>query len=310
MTTTTTSNWQTQLKIWYQAARPRSLTATYIPVALGGVMAWGDEKFNLFHFLLALIGVLCLQISANFLNEYFDHKKGADEGKTHGLGMILARGVLTPRQVILAGIGTLALGCLIGLYFVTVTGPLILIIGVLGALVVILYTAGPLPLAYIGLGEVAVFIFMGPLIVLGTYYVLAEEVNYDTIWASLPIAFLVANILHANNLRDLEADAARNKRTLAVIFGRRFAVLEYQFLTVGAFISTLILVVLGIAPPLTMFVFFLGAEAGKLCLMAQQKDNPAELHQVFVRTARLHRWFGGVYVAGWIISVLLKVSFN
>lgn len=301
----TNTTWQKQLTIWYQAARPRSLTATYIPVALGGVMAWEHDQFNLFRFLLALIGVLFLQISANLLNEYFDHKKGADEGKTHGLGMIIARGVLRPRQVLIGGIVTLALGCLIGLYFVAITGPLVLWIGIAGAIVVILYTAGPLPLAYIGLGELAVFIFMGPLIVLGTYYVLAEEVNNDTIWASLPIAFLVANILHANNLRDLEADKARNKRTLAVIFGRQFAVLEYQFLTAGAFISTFILVILNIAPVMTLIVVFLLAEAWVLGVMAQHKDNPAELHQVFVRTARLHRWFGIVYVVGWLIGVVL-----
>ncbi|MBI5929488.1 MAG: 1,4-dihydroxy-2-naphthoate octaprenyltransferase [Chloroflexi bacterium] len=303
--TTATATWQKQLNIWYQAARPRSLTATYIPVALGGVMAWEHDQFNLLRFLLALLGVLCLQISANFLNEYFDHKKGADEGKTHGLGMIIARGVLTPRQVLVGGIVTLVLGCLIGLYFVAVTGLLVLWLGVGGAIVVILYTAGPLPLAYIGLGEIAVFIFMGPLIVLGTYYVLAEKVNNDTIWASLPIAFLVANILHANNLRDLEADKARNKRTLAVIFGRRFAVLEYQFLTAGAFVATLILVILNIAPVMTLIVIFLLAEAVVLCMMAQHKDNPAELHQVFVRTARLHRWFGIAYVVGWLIGILI-----
>ncbi len=303
--TTATATWQKQLNIWYQAARPRSLTATYIPVALGGVMAWEHDQFNAFRFLLALVGVLFLQISANLLNEYFDHKKGADIGKTHGLGMIIARGVMTPRQVLIGGIITLALGCMIGLYFVAITGPLVLWLGVTGAIVVILYTAGPLPLAYIGLGELAVFIFMGPLIVLGTYYALAEEVNNDTIWASLPIAFLVANILHANNLRDLDADKARNKRTLAVIFGRRFAVLEYQFLTTGAFIATLILVILNIAPAMTLIVIFLLAEAWVLCVMAHHKDNPAELHQVFVRTARLHRWFGIAYVAGWLIGILI-----
>lgn len=293
------------INIWYQAIRPRSLTATYIPVALGGVIALENDKFHLGRFILALLGVLFLQISANLLNEYFDYAKGSDTQKTHGLGMILARGLLTPKQVLLGGIFTLALGVVIGLYFVAITGPLILAIGIGGTLAVILYTAGPYPLAYIGLGEITVFIFMGPLIVLGTDYVLSESVHSAAIWGSLPIAFLVANILHANNLRDLDADTAENKYTLAVIFGRRFARFEYVFLTVGAFISTVLLVLSGIIPILTLLVWIFAWEAWQLIQTATHSTDPAELHLVLVKTARLHKWFGGIYVGMWLIAVII-----
>lgn len=299
---------QTELSrwiVWYQAARPRSLTATYVPVALGGVLAWEDHQFNALRFILALLGVLFLQISANLLNEYFDYVKGSDTQKTHGLGMILARGLLTPKQVLVGGVLTLLAGVLIGLYFVAVTGPLVLWIGLGGTLAVILYTAGPYPLAYIGLGEITVFVFMGPLVVLGTYYVLAEEVSSKALWAGLPIAFLVANILHANNLRDLEADAAENKHTLATIFGRRFAQREYMVLNLGAFVVLPVLVLLGIAPVLTLLSFVLIPRAWQLVKVATSSVVTSELHQVLLGTAKLHRDFGALYVALWALSVLI-----
>jgi 1,4-dihydroxy-2-naphthoate octaprenyltransferase len=203
------------------------------------------------------------------------------------------------------GIVALALGCLIGLYFVAVAGPLVLIIGVAGALVVVLYTAGPYPLAYIGLGEIAVFIFMGPLIVLGAYYVLTEQIEADPLWASLPIAFLVANILHANNLRDLEADAAQDKHTLAVLMGRRFAQAEYVFLNLGAFVAALALTLARITPWPTLAVIILLPEAGRLIRIAAASVDPAELHGVLLGTARLHKWFGAIYVAAWVLGLLI-----
>ncbi len=299
------TKWRNTFNVWYQAARPRSLTATYVPVALGGVIAWVDDRFHVAHFILALLGVLFLQISANLINEYYDYTKGSDAEKTHGLGMILARGLLTPRQVLVGGFVTLGLGVLIGLYFVVVTGPLVLAIGISGTLAVVLYTAGPYPLAYIGLGEITVFIFMGPLIVLGTYYVMAEQVDPVPIWGSLPVAFLVADILHANNLRDLDADAARQKHTLSTIFGRRFARSEYIFLTGGAFVITALLVVAGVAPSLTLVVGVLIPDAARLIRVATSSENPAELHLVLVGTARLHKWFGVIYVVAWGIDHLL-----
>lgn len=295
-----------QLRVWYQAARPRSLTATYVPIALGGVLALQDDQFDALAFGLALLGVLFLQISANLLNEYYDFVKGSDKQKTHGLGMIIARGLLPPRQVLLGGIVTLAAGSLIGLYFVAVAGPLVLLIGVGGVLAVVLYTAGPYPLAYIGLGEITVFIFMGPLIVIGTYFVQAQAISTASIWAGMPIALLVANILHANNQRDLVADAAEGKHTLATIFGRQFARNEYTLLNLGAYVVVVVLIVVRIAPLTTLISILTLREAWQLVMISRTTEETSALHGVLLRTARLHRWFGILYVGGWLVDVLLS----
>lgn len=293
------------LMIWYMASRPRSLTATYVPIALGGVLAYADAVFDLVTFVLALLGTLMLQISANLLNEYYDFRKGSDKQKTHGLGMIIARGLLSPRQVLIGGIVTLLAGIFIGVYFVLMVGTLVLWIGIGGVLAVVLYTAGPYPLAYIGLGEITVFVFMGPAIVIGAYYVQAGEVSTSAIWGGLPIAFLVANILHANNLRDLDADKAEDKYTLATIFGRQFARYEYIFLMAGAFVTPTLLRLADVAPFLTIGVAVLLPEAFRLIRIAYTSTNPAELHSVLLGTARLHRWFGIIYVGAWLIAVLV-----
>lgn len=294
-----------KLHIWYQASRPRSLTATYIPLALGGVLAWADDGFHLWRFVLALIGALFLQISANLINEYFDHVRGSDKEKQQGLGMIIARGLLSPKTVLAGGIVTLLAGVLIGLYFVAVTGPTILWIGLGGVLAVILYSAGPLPLAEIGLGELTVFAFMGPLMVFGAYFVQTESYSSLPLWASLPIAFLVAEIMHANNLRDLDADAARHKRTLAVSFGRRFAQNFYAFLMIGAFASVILLVIAGLAPFLTLVVLVLAPQAWSLIRTATTSLDVQELHIVLVNSAKMHARFGLLYVGAWLISVLI-----
>lgn len=297
----------TQLHSWYMATRPRSLTATYVPIALGAVIALADDQFRFLQIGLALLGVLFLQISANLLNEYYDYAKGSDKQKTHGLGMIIARGLIPPRQILVVGLGALVLGSLIGLYFVATVGWLVLAIGVGGVLAVVLYTAGPYPLAYIGLGEITVFVFMGPLIVIGAYFVQAETVTKEAVWGGLPIAFIVANILHANNHRDLDADRAEGKHTLATIFGRSFARNEYTFLNLGAYVSTFILIALGIAPLTTLLVLVTLPEALGLVRMARTSEDTAELHQVLISTARLHRWFGTAYVLGWLVAVIVNL---
>ena len=228
---------RTTAQAWYQALRPRVFTATYVPMGLAGILALDDGVFDAPIFLLALIGTLLLQSAANLINEYMDFRRGADQLKQAGQGMTIKKKILKPASVRKGAILTTLAGCLIGLFLLAKSGSLLWIIGIGGVLVAISYTAGPFPLAYNGLGEIAVAIFMGPAIVVGAYYVMSPTVGESRIaelcLISLPIAFMVAAILHANNIRDMDADRAVNKRTLAVIFGIRFARAEYIFLVLG-----------------------------------------------------------------------------
>lgn len=295
-----------QLAAWYRAARPRSLTATYVPLVLAATIALGDNAFHVLAFILSLIAALLLQIGANLINEYYDYVRGSDIDKVAGMGMVIKDASLTPRAVLIGAIVTVTLGVLIGLFLVTQSGPLLIWIGLGGVLVVILYTAGPVPLAYIGLGEIAVFIFMGPLMVLGAYYVMAKQVTPTPLLAGLPIAFLVAAILHANNLRDLDADRAAKKRTLAVLFGRRFARIEYFVLIAGAYLTLIVLVAAGWIPWLGLVALVTLQEARRLLELALSSEDALVLHGVQGRTARLHRDFGASLIIGWLVALLIN----
>lgn len=289
------------LQAWYSATRPRTLTATYVPLGMGLALAWSDGRVNVWHFLWATIGAVALQIAANLINEFADYQRGADALKVAGQGMTIKNAVLTPRSVLVGAVSSLLLGVGIGLWLVTQTGLPLLWIGLGGVLTVVMYTAGPFPLAYNALGEVAVGIFMGPVFVLGTYYAVTEQLSWQAVWVALPISFTVSAILHANNIRDMEADRAVNKRTLALLLGRNGAILEYMFLIDGAYLTLVVLVGVGWIPFTSLIALITLPEAYRLIQVFRTETDPLKLHPAQGQTARLHGRFGLLIVLGWLL---------
>ena len=302
---------QSKVRAWYKALRPRVFTATYAPMGLAGIIAIDDGVFDAAVFLLALIGALLLQSAANLINEYADYRRGADRLKEAGQGMTIKQKILSPRSVLHGALFTTAAGCLIGLYLLSQSGPMLWLIGIGGVLVAISYTAGPFPLAYNGLGEIAVAIFMGPAIIVGAYYVMAPDVGgariLELCLISLPIAFMVAAILQANNIRDMEADRAVDKRTLAVIFGIRFARGEFMFLVIGSYVAQMIVIALGYLPAASLLTLITLPEALRLIKVFNTSRAVPLMHQAQGRTAQLHGQFGLLLVVGWTLSMLLPV---
>ena len=298
----------TTWQAWLQAVRPRVFTATYVPMGVAGIAAVADGVFDALPFLLALLGVLLLQSAANLINEYYDYRRGADRLKQAGQGMTIKRKILSPRSVLIGAILTTLAGCGIGLLLLAHSGPLLWLIGIGGVIVAVTYTAGPFPLAYKGLGELAVFIFMGPAIVVGAYYVMQPAINDARLWQlcliSLPIAFMVAAILHANNIRDMDADRAVNKRTLAVMFGIRAARAEYAFLVLGAYASLAAIVMAGLLPPSTLLSLVTLPRAMSLIRVIYTSGDVALLHKAQGMTARLHGQFGLLMALGWALAVI------
>jgi 1,4-dihydroxy-2-naphthoate polyprenyltransferase len=309
MTSTTTTQTPSKMRAWYAATRPRVFVATFVPMALAAVIALQDGVFSLSAFLLSLIGVMLLQTVANLVNEYADFYRGADELKQAGQGMAIKQYGLTPREVLFGAIFCGVTACLIGLYFLTQSGPWLLAIGLGGVLVAITYTAGPFPLAYYGLGEVAAGIFMGPMIVLGAYYVMnpniTAEKGLQICLMAFPIMFTCANILHANNVRDRDADMAANKRTLAVRFGVQIARQEYSVLMVAAYISQIILVLMGWYPITTLISWLTIPLALRLIRTINTEADVAKLHIAQGQTAQHHGMFGFLIAIGWLIDLVI-----
>ncbi len=295
------------IRVWWLAARPWSFTASLIPVLLGAMVAAYGGKFNLWLFVLTMVGSVAIHAGTNLINDYYDYRKGADTEKSLGQGGAIQKGHLTPRQVFVGGIVAFALGSIIGLYLVSVTGPFILFLGVLSVLAGFFYTAGPAALAYIGLGEITVFIFMGPVMVIGAYYVQAQRFGWDILLAALPIGFLVAAILHANNLRDLEEDRLIGKRTLATILGRRRANVEYYVLIGGTYLSLALTILLNISPWYTLVTALTLPAAVALMRRVAVNTEPTALNPVLRKTAQLHMRFGMLLIAGWVIALFINL---
>jgi 1,4-dihydroxy-2-naphthoate octaprenyltransferase len=217
------------------AARPKTLAAAFTPVIVGAAIAWHDSLFNSTATIVALTCAFLIQIGTNFANDYFDFVKGADTDERIGFERATASGLIAPKTMLNATIITMALAFVLGLHLVWIGGWIVLVIGILSLLFGVLYTGGPYPLGYNGLGDLFVFIFFGIVAVMGTYYVNALGWSEASFWASLAVGALCVNILVINNLRDVEQDTKAGKRTLGVMFGDNALKWEYTFMVVLAY---------------------------------------------------------------------------
>lgn len=242
-----------QWKIWRDAARPKTLPASLSPVLVGCAVAYRDGVFQWLPALLCLCVALFAQIASNFANDYFDFKKGADGADRLGPERAVAQGWIEPAAMLKATMITLAIACLCGCMLLFFAGWRILPVGILIALCVLAYSAGPFPLAYNGLGDVCVLLFYGIIPVCFTYYVQAGTFTLLLFLLSLSVGFLAINILIVNNYRDYRQDKASNKRTTIVLFGRRFGRIAYLL---NGLLAVLIVLPLLIMTAIWMQVLF------------------------------------------------------
>lgn len=226
-TATTTIDIPPTWRRWLLAARPKTLPAAIAPVLVGTAIAIHEDGFHGLAALMALITALLLQIAANFANDALDFSRGADTSERMGPLRVTATGLLSHGAVMRATVLTLALSMASGLWLVVRGGWPILALGIAAMVCAVAYTGGPFPLGYLGLGEVFVFIFFGPVAVAGTAYLQTLELTPLTLAGSVPIGALAVAILVVNNLRDLPTDARSGKRTVAVRIGPNLTKVEY-----------------------------------------------------------------------------------
>jgi 1,4-dihydroxy-2-naphthoate octaprenyltransferase len=226
---------------WLLASRPKTLLAAVVPVLVGSALAVSVGKFFLPYSIVALLCSILIQIGTNFTNDLYDYLKGADNIKRKGPRRVLASGLITTREMEIAIVLVFGLAFLLGLYLVFSVGLIILWVGIISIIAGIIYTAGPFPLAYNGLGDLFVFIFFGILGTMGTFYLHTKEISLLAFITSIPVGSLITNILIVNNYRDIEEDREANKKTLAVILGKTFTRWQYIVLIFLCYVVSIVL---------------------------------------------------------------------
>jgi 1,4-dihydroxy-2-naphthoate polyprenyltransferase len=231
------------------AARPRTLPAAVAPVLVGTALAATEETFKVLTFLAALIGALFIQVGTNLSNDYSDARRGADTEDRLGPVRVTAGGLVPPRQVLIATYVAFGVAVLAGVYLIATAGWELLLVGAASILAGVLYTGGPRPYGYEGLGEVFVFLFFGVVAVAGSYFAQMEELEWEALVLAVPVGLLASAILVVNNVRDLETDRRAGKRTLAVRLGRERVRTLYLTMLVLAFLTAPLPWVLGSLSP-------------------------------------------------------------
>ncbi len=207
-------------RIWMMASRPKTLPAGIAPVFVGTALAGYVHVFHPLRFAAALLGSIFIQIGANLSNDYSDARRGADTEDRLGPVRVTAGGLVPPRQVLIATFVSFGLAVLCGVYLIAVAGWPVLAIGIASILAGVLYTGGPRPYGYEGLGELFVFLFFGVAAVAGSYFVQVLDFSWESLVISVPVGLIASALLVVNNVRDIDTDRRANKRTLAVRLGR------------------------------------------------------------------------------------------
>jgi 1,4-dihydroxy-2-naphthoate polyprenyltransferase len=223
------------VRIWVMAARVRTLPASVAPVLVGTSLALGAGTFHALAFVAALPGAVFIPVGTNLSNDYSDARRGADTEDRLGPVRVTAGGLVPPGQVLMATYVTFGLAIACGAYLVAVAGPELLAVGAASILAGVLYTGGPRPYGYEGLGELFVFLFFGVVAVAGSYFVQVQELPWQAFVCAVPVGLLASAILVVNNVRDLETDRRAGKHTLAVRLGRQGARRLYAGLVVAAY---------------------------------------------------------------------------
>jgi 1,4-dihydroxy-2-naphthoate polyprenyltransferase len=289
------------LRIWVMAARPRTLPAAIAPVLVGTALAGSQGTFRPLAFAAALIGSVFIQVGTNLSNDYSDARRGADTEERLGPVRVTAGGLVPPRKVLVATWLAFGIAVAAGAYLIALVGWELLAIGAASILAGVLYTGGPRPYGYEGLGELFVFLFFGLVAVVGSYYVQIEELRGLAFLIAVPVGLLAAAILMVNNVRDIETDRRAGKLTLAVRLGRLRARRLYAAILVLAFVWIGVVAIARLEPALLLPWLCAPLAPALIRTVGTRTDGPA-LNGALAGTGRLLAVFSVLLSAGLLLT--------
>ncbi len=297
--------------LFFLATRLPFLTATFVPVLLGAAIARAHGASAWWLTLLALLGASAIHLGLNVANDVSDATSGADEANVNptmfsGGSRVIQYGLVSLKAMRVTSLVCYAIGIAIGLYLTTVAGPQLLWIGAAGLFLSIFYTAPPLRLVHRGLGDICVALGFGPIMVLGTYYVVAERLSWEAFYASLPVAILIMLVLYVNQIPDRPADERSGKRTIVVRLPQSAIVTGYVVSVVATYALIVAGAITGVMPVWTLVALATAPLALQVYRgIGSHYDSPYELMGPMGKNIQLHLFTGVALIAGYVAEILL-----
>jgi 1,4-dihydroxy-2-naphthoate polyprenyltransferase len=288
------------LRLWLLAARPRTLPAAISPVLVGTALAGSEDEFRALPFVAALVASVFIQIGTNLSNDYSDARRGADTEDRLGPVRVTAGGLMPPKRVLVGTYVAFGVAVAAGLYLAAEAGWELLVVGAASILAGVLYTGGPRPYGYEGLGELFVFLFFGIVAVAGSYFVQTEELRWDAFALAVPVGLLAAAILVVNNIRDIDTDRRAGKRTLAVKLGRERSRRLFAAMVALSFVVPPLLVA-ALSPWVLLALAALPLAPPLLRTVSSRTDGLA-LNRALAGTGRLLALFSVLLAVGVLLS--------
>jgi 1,4-dihydroxy-2-naphthoate octaprenyltransferase len=284
------------------AARVRTLPAAIAPVLVGTALAGYVHVFHPLRFLAALVGAIFIQVGTNLSNDYSDARRGADSDDRLGPVRVTAGGLVPPGQVLRATYVSFGIAVLAGIYLTVVAGWQLLIVGAASIAAGVLYTGGPRPYGYEGLGELFVFLFFGIVAVAGSYFAQVEHLSWEAFALAVPVGLIAAGILVVNNVRDIDTDRRAGKRTLAVRLGRLRTRVLYAAMIYGAFLLAPVTWLFGPLRPWVLLPWLTLPLAAQVVRTVRNRTDGPSLNQALAQTGMLQLAFCTLLSAGLLLS--------
>jgi 1,4-dihydroxy-2-naphthoate polyprenyltransferase len=302
MTATAPAPTPSGVRIWLMAARIRTLPAALAPVLVGTALAGYVHVFHLLRFVAALVGAIFIQVGTNLSNDYSDARRGADAEDRLGPVRVTAGGLVPPKQVLVATYISFGVAVLAGVYLIVEAGWVLLAIGAASILAGVLYTGGPRPYGYEGLGELFVFLFFGIVAVTGSYYVQVKHLNWEAFALAVPVGLLAAAILVVNNVRDIDTDRRAGKRTLAVRLGRTRTRTMFALMVYGAYILAPVTWIFGPLSAWLLLPWLTLPVAASVVRAVRNRVDGSSLNRGLAQTGLLQLAFCVLLAAGVLLS--------
>ncbi|MCM3740188.1 1,4-dihydroxy-2-naphthoate polyprenyltransferase [Oceanobacillus luteolus] len=291
--------------VWWRLMRPHTLTASFIPVFVGTMLAYHDGIINWLLFTAMLVASVLIQAATNMFNEYYDYVLGLDTEESVGIGGTIVRDGVNPKTIRNLAFAFYGIAVILGVYICLASSWWIAVIGLVCMLIGYLYTGGPIPISYTPFGELFSGVLMGSVIIGITYYIQTLTLTAEVIWISIPITILIGSLNLSNNIRDRDGDKIGGRKTIAVLIGREKAITLLAVLFFVAYGWTLGLIIFNLLPIWSLLTFLSAPKAIFVIKNFRGKTEPLEMMPAMAATGKTNTIYG--LLLG--ISLVLAVFF-